>query len=189
MSTAMSWLNEPGEWSAEGDVVRAVTELKTDFWRQTFYDWTTDNGHFYHRSVTGDFTAEVTVSAGHTTLFDQAGMMLRVDERRWVKSGLEVTSGSVHVSTVVTRDFSDLSVASVGSYGGGLDMRLTRFGSAVAAHCRAGDGRWRLLRLAHLDMPVSIEVGVMCCSPERAGLEATFRGFRVGEPISREGLE
>jgi regulation of enolase protein 1 (concanavalin A-like superfamily) len=79
MSTAMSWLNEPGKWSAEGDVVRAITELKTDF--------------------------------------------------------------------------------------------------------------WRLLRLAHLDMPASVEVGVMCCSPERAGLEATFRGFRVGEPISRAGLE
>jgi regulation of enolase protein 1 (concanavalin A-like superfamily) len=29
----------------------------------------------------------------------------------------------------------------------------------------------------------------MCCSPERAGLEATFRDFRIGAPISRDGLE
>jgi regulation of enolase protein 1 (concanavalin A-like superfamily) len=185
----MSWRNEPREWSVEGGVVRAVTGLKTDFWRRTFYDWVTDNGHFYHRPVTGDFTAEVVVSASHSALFDQAGMMLRVNERNWVKSGLEVTSGAVHVSTVFTRDFSDLSVAAVAPYDGALRMRLTRFDTAVSVHCRAGDGDWQLLRLGYLDMPASVDVGVMCCSPERAGLEATFRDFRVGEPISREGLE
>jgi regulation of enolase protein 1 (concanavalin A-like superfamily) len=191
MSTGMSWLNEPREWSVEdgGALVRAVTEMKTDFWRRTFYDWTTDNGHFYHRSVTGDFTAEVTVAAEHDALFDQAGMMLRVDDRTWIKSGLEVTSGAVQLSTVVTREFSDLSVVPVTRYGGELAMRVTRFDEAVAVHYRDADGEWRLVRLAHLDMPAAVEVGVMVCSPERAGLAATFRDFRVGEPISRDGLE
>lgn len=191
MSTGMSWLNEPRVWSVEdgGALVRAVTELKTDFWRRTFYDWTTDNGHFYHRSVTGDFTAEVTVAAAHDALFDQAGMMLRVDDRTWIKSGLEVTSGAVQLSTVVTREFSDLSVVPVTEYGGELAMRVTRFDDAVAVHYREADGGWRLVRLAHLDMPAAVDVGVMLCSPERAGLEATFRDFQVGKPIPREGLE
>jgi regulation of enolase protein 1 (concanavalin A-like superfamily) len=60
------WLNEPNEWSLEGDILRAVTEFQTDFWRKTFYGWVTENGHFYHQPVTGDFTAEVVVSATHT---------------------------------------------------------------------------------------------------------------------------
>jgi regulation of enolase protein 1 (concanavalin A-like superfamily) len=51
------------------------------------------------------------VSAGHTTRFDQAGMMVRADERTWLKAGLEVTSGAVQVSTVFTRGFSDVSMA------------------------------------------------------------------------------
>ena len=189
MPTGMSWWNEPREWSINGDVIRAVTELKTDFWRTTFYSWITDNGHFFHQRVTGDFTAEVTVSATHTTLFDQAGMMLRVDERNWVKSGLEVTSGAVQVSTVFTRDFSDVSMVPVTRYDGELTMRLTRFDSAVTVHCRGGNDPWQLLRLGYLDMPATVDVGVMCCSPERAGLEATFRGLRIGAPMSREGLE
>jgi regulation of enolase protein 1 (concanavalin A-like superfamily) len=46
-----------------------------------------------------------------------------------------------------------------------------------------------LLRLGHLDLPATVDVGVMCCSPERAGLAATFRDFRIGPPISRDGLE
>src|SRR3954464_15282025 len=113
MSSAMSWLNDPPQGSDEDGVIRVRTGLKTDFWRRTFYGYVTDNGHFYHRPVTGDFTAEVVVSAGHATLFDQAGLMLRASESTWLKSGLEVTSGSVQLSTVLTGGFSDLSVAPV----------------------------------------------------------------------------
>jgi hypothetical protein len=68
-------------------------------------------------------------------------------------------------------------------------MRVTRFGTALTVHCRSGDRPWQLLRLGYLDLPATVDVGVMCCSPERAGLEATFRSFRVGPPISRDGLE
>jgi uncharacterized protein len=187
MSTGMSWLNEPDEWSDEDGVIRVVTGLKTDFWRRTFYDWTTDNGHFYHRPVVGDFTAEVTVAAAHTTLFDQGGLMLRADEHTWVKAGAELTSGAVHVSTVLTREFSDLSTVVVGP--DPIGLRLTRFGDAVCVHVRESGDDWRLVRLGHLGLPAEVLVGVMCCSPERAGLEVTFRDFRVGDPISREGLE
>ncbi|WP_250007326.1 DUF1349 domain-containing protein [Actinoplanes sp. M2I2] len=189
MANTMSWLNEPPEWSDEPDGIRVVTGLKTDFWRRTFYGYITDNGHFYHRPVTGDFTAEVVVAAGHSALFDQAGLMVRADERTWLKTGLEVTSGAVQLSTVLTRDDSDLSVAPIPAGRDEVAIRLTRFGSAVAVHRGDGGDSWQLVRLGHLDLPETVEVGVMCCSPERAGLEVTFRGFRVGDPISREGLE
>ena len=187
--TDMSWLNEPRGWSLEDGVLHAVTELRTDFWRETFYGWTTDNGHFFHLPATGDFTAEVIVSARHTTRFDQAGMMVRADERNWLKAGLEVTSGAVQVSTVFTREYSDVSMAPIAGSAGEVSMRVTRFGAALTVHCRAGDRPWQLLRLGHLDLPATVDVGVMCCSPERAGLAATFRDFRIGPPLSRDGLE
>ncbi len=189
MSGVMSWLNEPPEWTDQDGVVRVRTGLKTDFWRLTFYGYVTDNGHFYHRAVRGDFTAEVVVSAGHSALFDQGGLMLRADERTWVKTGLEVTSGAVQLSTVLTRGESDLSVAPVPGEGGAVRLRLTRFGSAVCVHRGDGDGVWQLVRLGYLELPETVEVGVMCCSPERAGLEVTFRDFHIGDPISRDGLE
>jgi regulation of enolase protein 1 (concanavalin A-like superfamily) len=53
----------------------------------------------------------------------------------------------------------------------------------LTVHCRGGDRPWQLLRLGYLDLPATVDVGVMCCSPERAGLEATFRDFRIGPPI------
>jgi regulation of enolase protein 1 (concanavalin A-like superfamily) len=185
----MTWLNEPPQWSADGDVLRVVTGDRTDFWRSTFYGWITGNGHFLHRPVTGDFTAEALVSAAHTTLFDQAGLMVRASERTWLKCGLEVTGGSVHVSTVFTRDFSDVSMAEMGHVPGPVAMRVSRFGEALAVHCRAGERPWQLLRLGYLDMAETVDVGVMCCSPSRAGLEATFRDFTIGPAMPREGLE
>ncbi|GIE91876.1 DUF1349 domain-containing protein [Actinoplanes regularis] len=189
MVSAMSWLNEPPQWSDKDGVLTVVTGLKTDFWRRTFYGYVTDNGHFYHRPVTGDFTAEVVVAAGHSALFDQAGLMLRADERNWLKTGLEVTSGAVQLSTVLTREHSDLSVVPLPGHQGTMALRLTRFGSAVCVHRGGEDGSWHLVRLGHLDLPETVDVGVMCCSPERAGLEVTFHDFRIGGPIPRDGLE
>lgn len=183
MLTEMTWLNEPEEWSVTDGVLRAVTGERTDFWRETFYGWVTDNGHFYYRTVEGDFSAEVTVDAEHDTRFDQAGMMVRGDARTWLKAGLEVTSGQVQVSTVFTRDFSDLSVTPL-THRAPTRMRVSRFGTAFTVHTRNNDGDWQLLRLGHLDIGPTVDVGVMCCSPERAGLVATFRDFRVGPPMT-----
>ena len=95
----------------------------------------------------------------------------------------------MQLSTALTRDDSDLSVVPVPGHDGHLALRLTRFGSAVCVHRGDPDGSWHLIRLGHLGLPDTVDVGVMCCSPQRAGLEVTFRDFRVGEPIPREGLE
>ena len=116
-------------------------------------------------------------------------MMIRADERNWLTAGLEVTSGAVQISTVFTREFSDVSMAPIAGFAGEVSMRVTRFGAAATVHCRSGDGPWQLLRLGHLDLPATVDVGIMCCSPERAGLQATFRDLRIGPPISRENLE
>ena len=72
----MQWLNEPKVWTATGDRLSLVTGEKTDFWQKTFYGFEHDNGHCYFERVTGDFTAEVSFTAGYEQLYDQAGLML-----------------------------------------------------------------------------------------------------------------
>jgi regulation of enolase protein 1 (concanavalin A-like superfamily) len=196
MFDGMTWLNAPPHFSIDGPVLTATTGNRTDFWRETFYGFVRDDGHFLHREISGDFTAEVTIVADFDTLYDQCGLMLRVDERTWVKAGIEFTDGMTHVSAVVTRDRSDWSVVALPQYDGRLTLRLTRHGDAVRIQFRPGDGRdenrgpeqdqaWRMLRLAYLPMPETCLVGVMCCSPERAGFEVRFTDFTVGEPIPR----
>jgi regulation of enolase protein 1 (concanavalin A-like superfamily) len=182
-----SWLNQPAVWQDEGNAITLVTEQATDFWCQTFYGFVRDSGHFYHEPVSGDFSAEVRVSADYTTLYDQAGLMLRVDPGNWLKTGIEYTDGAMHFSVVVTRErYSDWSVIELPmSVGDGIDIRLTRHGEAVRVQFRLLQQPWRMARLAMLAMPEKVAVGVMACTPERAGLKVRFDGLRIGPAIAR----
>jgi len=182
----MRWLNEPPRWSVEGDVLLATTGLKTDFWRRTFYDFVRDDGHFYYQEVTGDFTAQVTLGGAYRELYDQSGLMVRADETTWAKTGIEFTDGVAHLSAVFTRDYSDWSVLALPDFAGELTLRVTRHADALRVQYLRQDGVWQLLRLGYLPLPVTCQVGVMCCSPQREGFEARFRQFSVSAPIARD---
>jgi uncharacterized protein len=173
------WLNEPAIWSNEGPCIHAVTDPNTDFWQRTYYGVTHDSGHFYHQEVSGNFTSEVTLSGQYATVHDHAGLMLRVDERNWLRAGIEFLDGATHFSTVITRDFSDWSMAPCPNRGGSLRIRLTRHETALHVQYLDSDGSWRLARLGYLDLPATVQVGVMCCSPEREGLAASFWDFTI----------
>lgn len=183
--SGMSWLNEPPRWRVEGATLRVETADETDFWRETFYGFVHDNGHFFYLDVAGDFSAEVTIAGDYSALYDQSGLMLRAGESHWIKTGIEFTDGLAHLSAVVTNGHSDWSVMPPPAFSGSLRIRLTRHGEAIRVQF-LHEGEWRLLRLGFLDMPEVCSVGVMCCSPTRAGFAATFDDFVVGDPVSRE---
>lgn len=105
----MKWFNEPASAKQSGETFVVTTKAKTDFWRKTFYDFVTDNGHFFFLPVTGDFTLESRVAGKYTALYAQAGLMVRIDSGNWPKCGLELVDSIGHASVVVTRDFSDWS--------------------------------------------------------------------------------
>ena len=52
-----AWFNAPAVWELDGGRLRAGTDARTDFWRETHYGFTRDNGHFFGREVAGGFTA------------------------------------------------------------------------------------------------------------------------------------
>ena len=75
------WHNEPGQWSANDRELTVRSDEKTDFWRNTYYGFTRDSGHFFGRPWEGDFTASLRVEGRYEELYDQAGIMVRIDER------------------------------------------------------------------------------------------------------------
>lgn len=180
----MDWLNPPPEWSESSDTLLVATGQKTDFWRETHYGFIRDDGHFRHVSALSDFNAEVAYRGDYRELYDQAGLMLRLDERNWIKAGIEFVAGRRMLSVVVTRDFTDWSTMPCPVEADWLRLRLTRTGTAVRVHWDAGRGPpdFRMLRLAYFPAGPA-QVGPMCCAPERAGFTAAFRGFDVVEPI------
>jgi uncharacterized protein len=175
----MQWLNEPARWDAQGDTITVTTDPKTDFWRKTHYGFIRDNGHFYFQPVKGDFVAEVQVSGQYRDLYDHAGLMVRLDEATWLKCGIEYVDGVQHVSAVYTRDYSDWSVVPAPHNPASLWLRLIRTGDAVAVHYAFDGAQYTLLRLGHLTLAETLQVGPMCASPEGNGFAVTFKQFKV----------
>jgi len=182
----MEWLNEPPRWHAEGDTITVVTGRDTDFWRTTHYDFVHDTGHLYFQRAGGDFTAEVRFSGTYAALYDQAGLMIRLDEARWIKAGVEYTDGMQQLSVVVTRDYSDWSLLPLDGQPGPIWLRLSRHGEAVRVEYSSDGERFGLVRLAYLGASATAAVGIMACSPQRQGFEARFHGFAVREPLPPE---
>lgn len=75
----LQWLNPPPKYTSADGSLHVETGAETDFWRQTFYGFVRDNGPFGSTEVTSDFSAEVSFRGAYTELYDQAGMMVRLD--------------------------------------------------------------------------------------------------------------
>jgi uncharacterized protein len=182
----MLWLNEPPEWREEGGLLSVVTGDKTDFWRGTHYGFIRDDGHLRYRNVDGDFTATVAFQGEYRELYDQAGLMLRLDENNWIKAGVEFVDGKQMLSVVVTREFSDWSTMPLPLSADWLQLSLTRHDSAVRVEwtTEAAPSDFQLLRLAYLPAVSPALIGPMCCSPQRAGFHARFRDFEIGSAKS-----
>lgn len=105
------WLNEPKQWTGKGNSLEMVTDNATDFWRETHYGFIRDNGHFLGFRTGDAFTAELRVRGNFQALYDQAGLMVRVDANRWLKAGIEFADGRAMLSSVLTDGRSDWATA------------------------------------------------------------------------------
>jgi uncharacterized protein len=178
----MDWYNEPPKWAVDENTITIHTGPDTDFWRITHYDFIRDTGHFYYQRQSGDFLAEVKITGAYAVLYDQAGLMVRVDEKNWVKCGIEYVDGVQQASAVVTREFSDWSILPLAHNPASFWLRLKRQGAALEIQY-AGDGEhYQMLRLAYLLPVETVDVGLMCASPQGPGFSVTFENLTI-QPI------
>lgn len=105
------WLNAPATSEVSEHSLTITTDQSTDFWRETHYGFTRDTGHFLGVATGDGFTATLRIQGEFRYLYDQAGLMVRIDEKLWLKTGVEFTDGEAFLSTVVTNGKSDWSVS------------------------------------------------------------------------------
>jgi regulation of enolase protein 1 (concanavalin A-like superfamily) len=179
------WLNEPSDWSAGADQLVMVTDRGTDFWRDTHYGFARDSGHFFARETDGAFTATLRVRAHYEKLYDQAGIMVRLDQETWIKAGIELSDGEALLGSVLTLGRSDWATGPFRGNASDLWIKVT-VDRGVLRLQASGDGlRWPLVRLCPFPSATSYLVGPMCCTPERAGLKVVFSDFTVTPPTDK----
>jgi regulation of enolase protein 1 (concanavalin A-like superfamily) len=177
----MSWLNEPALSKKSGDQLIVHSRPKTDFWRKTFYGYITDNGHFFHLSANGDFTFEARVNGQYAALYDQAGLMVRLDAENWIKCGTEFFDGRRHASVVFTRDFSDWSTMSDLSSSAPVWWRAIRKKDSIETHCSLDGKNFTAIRQGYFPPGTKVEIGIMCAAPEGPGFEAIFDNLKLSQ--------
>ncbi|MCI4062440.1 DUF1349 domain-containing protein [Micromonospora sp. R77] len=176
-----TWLHPPVRAQESADGLTVEPREGSDLWRRTSYGFVHDDASALLAPFPVGSAVEVSFHLDYAAQFDQAGVLVRVDERQWTKAGVEVSDGQPQLGAVVTREVSDWSVAPVPEWSGReVTVRVSRAGDALTVRARVAGEPWRLVRLAPLDPAAEASAGPFCCSPSRGGLVVRFTGWRVG---------
>lgn len=172
------WTNEPAA-VAVSDTESAqldVTALEgSDAWRRTAYGFVHDTEHALLAPLAVGEAMDVTFSAAWDGQFDQAGVFVRIDTERWIKTGVEFADGHLGLGAVVTNGTSDWSVGWVDEWrGSAITVRVSRWADAVIVRARASEGEWRLVRVAPFDGQAAASAGPFLAAPMRSGLTVNF---------------
>lgn len=180
------WHNEPGNWSVDNDELRLTTDQGSDYWRETYYGFTRNSGHFFAFETPAAFTAQFRVRGHYHQLYDQAGIMLWLDEQHWVKAGIELSDGIPMAASVLTNGKSDWATAPFGHDATDFWIRATVEKGAIRIQIST-DGRiWPLVRLGPFPAAERYLVGPMACTPERSGLQVCFSDFQLSAPLGKD---
>ncbi len=114
--------------------------------------------------------------------------MIRIDDKNWVKTGIEFVGGKQNLSAVVTREFSDWSVVKRPDNPEFIWLRLQRHKDAVQIHYSLDGKTWTMLRLAYFPPDVPVKIGMVAAAPGKQDFEVTFDKFSVG-PITAQASE
>lgn len=175
----MQWFNQPKKWNIKDNTLTMFVTPKTDYWRITHYGFIVDDGPFCYEMVGGEFEAKVNITGDYKSRFDQMGLMLRIDHKTWIKTGVEFVNDNINISAVVTHDKSDWSVIEITHRPKSLWLKTIRRLDAVEIFYSFDDETYTLMRLAYFPDHVPVMVGMTAASPDGNGFEAIFESFEI----------
>jgi regulation of enolase protein 1 (concanavalin A-like superfamily) len=179
-TSKLAWEHEPAKWTESAGVLTETVPAGTDYWRVTHYGFIRDNGPFRYVERSGDFEAKVRISGQYRELYHQAGLMIRIDEKNWIKTGIEFVDGKQNLSAVVTREASDWSVVPRSDSPKSIWLRLQRHKNAVQIEYSLDDANWSMLRLAYFPPDVPVKIGMVAAAPGKQDFQVVFDHFSVG---------
>lgn len=181
--TEGTWTREPVDAAIDGDDLLSTAAQGSDAWLATAYGHSSDSAHALLAAFAQESGLEVTFTADCREQFDQAGLFIRRDEATWIKAGVEFADGALQAGAVVTHDRSDWSSGLFWGDGSQrVTVRASRSGDAITIRMRAGDGYFRLVRVAPMDPEAVLSAGPYLCAPTRSGFTVRFHRWEITTP-------
>lgn len=175
----MQWFNEPEKWEIKNNTLNMQVTPKSDYWRVSHYGFTVDDAPFYYATYGGEFEVKVKITGNYKTRFDQMGLMLRIDNERWIKAGVEFVDNKFNISAVVTDKKSDWSVLQLEKTPSFVWIKAVRRLDAVEFFYSLDDKNYIMIRNAPFQDNIPVMVGLMATSPDGDGFNAKFENFKV----------
>lgn len=175
----MQWFNEPEKWTVENQTLSMFVTPKSDYWRISHYGFTVDDAPFYYALYGGEFEVKVKITGDYKNRFDQAGLMLRIDEQNYIKAGIEFVDGVYNLSTVVTHKTSDWSVIALEKPVPFIWIKAVRRLDAVEVFYSFDNKTYTMMRNAWMQDNTPMMVGVMGACPDGDGFNVKFENFKV----------
>jgi len=175
------WFNEPASWHT-GTGLEVCTGAKSDFWQETHYGFKRDDGHCLFTRLTGDFAVMTQVEFAMQEQYDQCGLMVRVDERNWIKVSTErEDERTSRLGSVVTNlGWSDWATQDVCPAPGQMWYRISRNRNDFLLEHSLDGTTWLQMRITHLHSAQDqLEVGPYACSPIGRDFRCRFLFFDV----------
>ena len=183
----MRWAHEPEKWKQKDEEVRVTCPEDVDYWRNTLHGFVKDDAPFYWMYVDYDFEARLSMKAKIKYLYDQAGMMIRIDEENWIKLGIAMYRDQPHVSCVFTRGNSDWSTHRLPNRKiEWFHVWAKRIGEVIECFYSLDNNNWIRIRQGHFADAPRMRVGMMCAAPESAGFKVTFKDFMIKGAVDDE---
>jgi regulation of enolase protein 1 (concanavalin A-like superfamily) len=141
-----------------------------------------DSGHFLFRRIRGDFVLTAVAHFSGGALYDQCGLLARVDGDNWIKCACEYeTAAFAHLGSVVTNlGYSDWAKQEIPASVHAIKYRLERRGQDFFVSAATDCENLKEIRVAHLHRAGDeILAGVYACSPQRAGFECEITDIEI----------
>lgn len=199
--SAGRWINPPTRLPHSSERAAAEfsfqTDPGTDFWQRTYYGFRNANAPALLFDRDDNFTMSVTVQAEYEVLFDQAGVIVWVDDDNWIKASVEYENETFsRLGAVVTNTgYSDWSTRNSPALPS-INFKVSRRGPDFLIEANT-QNEWEQLRIAHLSVlgdttlpmgqmaaheiaippAAKVAVGIYACSPGESSFEAHFSGL------------
>ncbi|MBS3771503.1 MAG: DUF1349 domain-containing protein [Bacteroidales bacterium] len=180
MMDKMLWFNEPKKWKIiDKSSASMFVTPKTDSWRESYYGFTVDDAPYFYTTCGGEFEAIVKITGDYKKRFDQMGLMIRINEKRWIKTGVEYVNNKINISCVVTIGKSDWSVVELSEFPKSIWIKVKRIVDAVKIYYSLDNKNFTMIRIAFFPDRTPVMVGLTAASPDGEGFNALFEGFDI----------
>ena len=188
-----------------GKVLILYPPAKKDFWSKTFYNpiliKNDASGLLYNIPINMESTIKIDFKYEAYAQFDQAGLLIYIDNNHWVKAGIEYCDGAYKLSVVVCNDgYSDWSTQPWNNGAAKLRIHKVNISDSIVVEAAPYTTNtnttdtnvdYQSIRIAHLSIPIKGDTDstststwrigpFAACPTAQLGCHAEFTSFHIG---------